>query len=367
MSIVAGTNGAAPLDVIASADRMWDVAVGALDLPAPDADDATGAYDLYLAPNVERGTQTFAARRDPIARFDRASAFSWLDAGLRGSALDHAVARSIFHAIAFRLSPGTDPTTMESEAVSLADLAVPSAHGHDVFFESRPDRALSDAFPDAPALAWPFADGASFFYSWLDARYANQPGGFVRASWALTPTESPIDSPAFGTEPDVFDVLRMTFRPTNGGLDYGQFLLDFAIARATDPNENARHEWDVDWPTSPRTLAPALPIAPTGSSYVLVRRRGAAPGAKLRVEATWEEHASLRWAAIKVDANGEEIARIPIAGQTKQTSTAITLDDLDKSAAVLLVATNVGDDDAPFEPETPVQEPHGWLLSIRSE
>ncbi len=367
VSVTEHTKGSAPLEVLASADRMWDLAVGALDLPAPDADDATGAYDIYLAPNVEGGTRTYPARRDPIARFDRSSAFTLLDASLRGAALDHAVARSIFHAIAFRLSPGTDRTTMESEAVSLADLAVPAAHVHDIYFETRPDLAISDPLPDAPVLAWPFADGASFFYSWLDQTYANQPGSFVRAIWALTPTQSPVSSPSFGTEPDVFDVLRMTFRPTNGGLDFGQFMLDFAIARATDPNENARHEWDIDWPASPRALAPAFPIAPTGSSYVLVRRRGAGPGSKLRVEATWEEHASLRWVAIKLDANGVETARIPISGQTKQTQTQITIDDLDKTAAVLLIAVNLGDDAAPFEPETPVQEPHGWLLRLSAE
>ena len=199
--------------VMRSFEHAWDVAVDALDLPPPDPDDSTGAYDVYLTSAPGPRSTTFVARRDPVARFDRASAFTIFNASLRGEALDYAAARSVLRAILFRTSPGTDSQTAESEVTALADLEVPLAHTHDTSFESRPDRAVSDAWSDSPTMAAPFADGASFFYSWLDATYGNDPGSFVRACWALTPSLTPPDSMSFQNDPNTFDVLRCRSRP----------------------------------------------------------------------------------------------------------------------------------------------------------
>ncbi len=52
------------LALLGAAEHAWDVATGPLELPAPDADLATGAYDLYAvrgvpegrSPSPERGT-----------------------------------------------------------------------------------------------------------------------------------------------------------------------------------------------------------------------------------------------------------------------------------------------------------------------
>ena len=364
---LATVTNADPLAALRALDRAWDVAVDALDLPAPDADDATGAYDVYLAPGIAGGTTTMPSRRDPIAHFDRSSAFSMIDSALRGDALDRAAARAVLRAILFRTSPSTDSQTADSETIALADLVVPVAHDHDVTFAARPDRAVSDSWPDAPKMAVPFADGASFFYSWLDATYGYEPGGLVRACWALTPSLTPAGATAYRNDPTTFDVLRMTFRPTNGDLDFPQFMLDFATARALDPRTPARREWDVDWPASPRRLAPALPIAPTGSSYVLVRRRGAPASARLRMEATWEEHADMVWQAVKLDANGNAIAHMRVPAQHRATNVQMTIENFDGVDSVLFVVVNLGDEYAPFHPTDPVSEPHSYLLTVSSE
>lgn len=364
------------LATLRALERAWDVAVDVLELPAPDADDATGSYDVYLAPAVSGGTTTLPSRRDPIAHFDRASAFSLIDARLRGDALERAAARAVLRAILYRTSPGTDAQTAESETIALADLVVPASHDHDSTFAAHPERAVSDSWPDAPAMTQPFADGASFFYSWLDTTYAYEPGGLVRACWALTPSMTPLGAPTFRNDPSTFDVLRMTFRHANpspqagtpgGDLDFPQFMLDFATARALDPRMPARRDWDIDWPATPRRLAPALPIAPTGSSYVLVHRRGAPPSARLRMEATWEEHADMVWQIVKLDANGNAIAHVQVPAQHRATNAQMTIENFEGVDAVLFVVVNLGDEYAPFHPADPVSEPHSYLLTISSE
>jgi hypothetical protein len=286
----------AALAVVAEAEHAWDVAVDVVDLPEPDRDPRTNAYDIYLDASVDGGEVTLASERDIGSGVDRASAFTLLDAHLTGAARAHAVARGIFRAISFRVSPATTPSIAESESIALADLVVPQAAQRNSFFESHPERAICDSFPEAPAISSSFIHDASFFYSWLDDAYANAPGGFTRALWALTPTVTPAAAVQWTNDPDTFDVLRTTFKVQNTINGYPDFLLDFAIARAFDPDGHARRDWEIDWPAAPRRLAPALPIAPTGASYILIRRAGAPAGSRLRVEATWEEHAAFHWA-----------------------------------------------------------------------
>jgi hypothetical protein len=160
-------------------------------------------------------------------------------------------------------------------------------------------------------------------------------------------------------------------------------LLDVAVARAflgdaddgvhqpeTAPlGEAARVaiDWDVGWPSMPRRFAPRAPVAPTGSSYVVVRRAGAKPSARLRVEAEWEEHALFRWAAVKLDARGHERGRFLIPTRDRTTEAQATIVDLEGVDRVLLVGVNVGDPAYPFDPDDEVWEPHGWLLSIAEE
>ncbi|MEO8878411.1 MAG: hypothetical protein ABI461_22665, partial [Polyangiaceae bacterium] len=338
-----------------------------LDFPAPDPSPRTNAYDIFIEPGVDGGAHTTASWRDPGSAFDRASAFTLLDAKLTGAQRAYAIARGIFRAIAYRVAPATDDVTAESETTALADLVVPNGAERDASFEARPDRAVCDGFPEAPALALPFARGASFFYSWLDDTYANSPGGFTRALWALTPTKTLAGATHWTSDPDTFDVLRMTFKVQNATISYADLMLDFAVARAFDPVANARRDWDIDWPKQARRLAPALPIAPTGSSYLLIRKAGAPAGSRLRIEATWEEHAAFQWLAIKLDAHGSQLGRVPIPAQDKGVSAQITLDNLDDTSAILLVVSNAGDDAVPFDPDMKAWEPHGYLVTVAAQ
>ncbi len=87
----------------------------------------------------------------------------------------------------------------------------------------------------------------------------------------------------------------------------------------------------------------------------------------MRVEIAWEEHAMMRWRAVKLDDAAKEIAEVSIEGPRRGTSAQITLVDLDKTQTILLVGTNVGDTSRAFTPDDGTWEPHGWTVSFAVE
>jgi hypothetical protein len=384
---VHGVRGAAGLEllrVLDAAERAWDVETGALDLPAPDPDLDTRAYDIYAVLGVQGRARTVLGTRDPRAGMDRASAFTLLDASLaRGNrcALETAVAMAVARASLFRVAPATDEGSARAESAYFARLAVPCALGDDdgiSVFQASPDRAVVDPF-DVD-----FDRGAQLFFWWLDASYSASPGALVRALWALSPTVTPFGAARWNDEPDGFDVLRVTFK---GALTSGSTVEDlfseFGASRAlmgsrengselpeARPLDSAlatRIDWTLDWPATPRRITSPVPLAPTGSSYVLVHHAGAAPGARLRLEASWEAHAAIRWVAVKLDAAGKEIGRIAVAAPPRAMEAQATIVDLDGVDSILVVATNVGDPYSVFDPDDEVFEPHGWLLTLAAE
>ncbi len=380
--------GAEILATLTLAERAWDTAEGPLELPPPDPDPETRAYDVYLVDGVPDGAVTAIGERDVLSRVDRASAFTLLDAKLRGCARETAVARELFRAVLFRVAPGTDEGSARAETSYLARLAVTCAAGAldgVEVFQAHPDRALVDTLPDLPrSVGVAYDRGASLFFLWLDETFGMHPGSLVRAIWALTPTMTPLGATHWRSEPDLFEVLRMSFKGTlSTGSTVDDLLLEFAVARAlvgehaddTHALEtrtlgaaaDVRMDWDVPWPTAPRRLAAPSPTFPTGAAYVRVSRKGAPAGSRLRVETTWEEHATMRWAVVKLDADGREKSRVPIGAKERGTEAQTTVLDLDGVDAVLIVGVNAGDRAVPFDPDDAVWEPHGWVVAIASE
>ncbi|MGO9000096.1 MAG: hypothetical protein ACLQVI_42760 [Polyangiaceae bacterium] len=382
------------LGVLASAERAWEVETQALALPEPDADPETAAYDLYVMRGVPEGTVTLAGARDPRSPVDRASAYTLFDASLalgESCARDTAVAESVARASLFRAAPATDEGSARAEASYFARLAVPCAMtrlGDIDAFQRSPERAIADPFAsgdvaDSAADAR-FDRGASLFYWWIDASFSATPGGLPRALWALSPTTTPLGADRWNDEPDGFDVLRASFKDViSSGSRIEDLFAEFGATRALlGARENGaelpesrplgaaiepRIDWTIGWPATPRRLASPLPLAPTGSAYVLVSHAGAPAGARLRVEAAWEQHAAIRWTVVKLDAAGRELGRIPIAAPPRATEAQATIIDLDAAASLLVVATNVGDPYVPFDPDDERFEPHGWLVTLAAE
>ena len=106
---------------------------------------------------------------------------------------------------------------------------------------------------------------------------------------------------------------------------------------------------------------------PTGSSCILIRHDGAPKGSRLRVEATWEQHAKMLWAVVKLDAHGKELGHLVVPSHDRVTEAQMTVVDLDDVATVLLIGVNAGDGLYPFDPDDEVWEPHSWLMTVASE
>jgi hypothetical protein len=401
------TPGRAVLDVLAAAERAWDTLQGALGLHPPDADPEDLAYHVYLVEGVgERGVTRVMAR-DVRSRIDRARSLTLLDvnAVLRGGcALDALVTREIARAFVFRVAPATAEGIARAQTTYLAQLIVPCALGLSAegveAFQTRPERAACDgrvglegtAAEDADheptagagTSRASFLDGAALFWGRIDWAYGRGPGSIVTASWALAPTTTEVGAKRWHDEPDAFDVLRVSFK---GALSTGStihdLLLDTAIARAfMGSAEDGLHhpetrtlgdaarvtvDWDLPWPKQPKRLAPRAPVQPSGASYLVVHRVGAPPGARLRVEIVWEEHALFRWAFVKLDASGRELGRVVIPTPERATEAQMTLVDIDAADRIMLVGVNVGDPSYRFDPDDEVWEPHGWLVTIAEE
>jgi hypothetical protein len=371
-----------------AAERAWDVAVGALELPAPAPPSVDGgALDLYLVEGDAYTTRTRLAERDRLGGYDRASAFALVGrGGAPGCALDAAAARVIARASLFRAAPATDEGSALAESTYLASLMVPCAPRLDqalVAFQSHPELGLADtlASPVEVTTAWPqrperlrltpgetYAQGASLFYDWVDGSFGASPGALVRATWALRPTITQPGAARWNDEPDGFDVLRTSFKNAlSTGSTVDDLWLDFAVARAFDPTYQVRVEWSVAWPDKPRSLMSGVGVAPTGAAYIAVDCRDRPKRAGLRFEATWEEHAQMLWALVLLDGEGKELRRVVVPEQNRGTEAQMSLADLEGAARVLVVGSNAGEPLIPFDPDDRVWEPHGWVVSLVGE
>jgi hypothetical protein len=383
-----GTDAKKVVAALDAADRAWDMLTGALRLPSPDAD-LDGAHHVFLVDGVAAGEATYLSERDARAHFDRASAFTLVDRKTpRGCALDTRLARSIARAALYRATPATGEATARAEAAYVARLVVPCAaariDGIDLF-QQHPERAITDAWPDAdPSIGAEYDAGASLFYWWLDDAFGTEPGAVLRGLWSVAATKTPLGALAWHDEPDAFDVLRKTFAGALGtGSTIDDLLSRFAVDRAFvgDAGDGAhfvesrtlgaggrvRTDWHVAWPDKPRRFASPQGIAPTGATYVLIDRAGAPPGSRLRVEAEWEEHAKMRWTVVKLDASNKPIAAVPVESLERGTTAQMTIVDLDSTAAVLVVGAALGEPRQSFDPDEAMWEPHGWLLTLAPE
>jgi hypothetical protein len=362
------------VEAAASLDRAWDMLTGALDYPAPDPDPSTGVYDLYLFDRPDVG-RTFVSQRTWPSISDRASGFSFADGRLTGCMRDLELARQLARAIGLRLAPSADEASAIEEASYLARLAVPCAmpmvDGIDAF-QKNSERPLVNG-----------GNGGALFYWWLDDAFGRIPGGMVGAIWEEAPTKTEPGSDRWAGEPDGFDVLRKTFK---GALQTGSTIDDlfaeFAVARALmGPIADDAHllesqtlgdaarvrlDWDIEWPSAPRKLLSPRAVGPGGAVFIRVDRKGAAPGARLRIELEWENHARMKWLAVRLDANGREKSRVPVGIHDRTTEGNLTLTELDDSSAVLLVGMN-GGDWVPFDPEDREWQPHGWIATLAQE
>jgi hypothetical protein len=348
---VHGDDGTVALSALDALERAWETGL-VLGVPLPRA------FDAYLAAEPPRSA---IAGRDGLAHFDYARTFAVLDARTaQGCARDFDAARELYAASALAFAPATNEATLRAEATALAEIAVPCASIDATPFQSRSELALAD----------PEIGESAPFFAWVDERFAKQPGRALAASFALAVTRTRGDE-HWSAEPDVFDVLRESLKEAAGpGTTFEDALAAFAVDRATMvemADAPVRFDWDVAWPKTARALASPRAVAPTGAAYVRIDASAMPKGARLRVDATWEEHAKMRFIVVKLDAQGRALAQWEAKAQPKATESHLQVVETDNATAFLVVAANVGAWTSPFDPDEGPWEPHGWLLTIASE
>jgi hypothetical protein len=358
-----GTSTRVQLATLESADRAWDVITGALEAPPPDGN-LDGTWRIYLVDGVDGGARTFLEARDPRARFDRASSFALVDRSTDpGCSLDLAMARAVAEGSMWRLVPALDRGSTIAQAEVLAQLTSICASGDEdiVAFQSRPERAIVDPFSTA------FDRGAAMFFGWLDATVGASPGGLVEGLCALSPTRTSSGAWHWAGRPTPFDVLRVSLRDVLWqGSTLDDTFVRFGIDRASI-TPAPRLAWHVPWPARARRLAAPEPVEPTGSSFVRVDLTGAPAGAKLHVEAEWEDYGRMRWLVAKFDAAGRILGVKFVDAVDRATQAGVTVERLDSVEHVLIIGVNVGSTEQAFDPNQGEWEPHGWLLTLGAE
>jgi hypothetical protein len=354
-----GTSPGTARGALVATDRAWDVVTGPLGAPPPDGG-LDHVWRVYL---VDGQSASFALAIDPRMPFDRASSFALVDRSIPpGCALDRALARAVVRGAMWRAAPATDSGSAEAEAEELARLATPCETGEDdadvAAFQAQPGKVLVDPFSSS------FDRGAATFFAWLDATYGAQPGALVVGLWALAPTKTPPGASRWTGTPTGFDVLRVSLADALWqGSTLDDVFVRFATVRASMVPP-PRLAWHVPWPEHARRLGAAEPTAPTGAAYVAIDRAGAPVGARLRVEAEWEDYARMRWVVVKLDSQGRPIQELPITSTDRATRAALTVENLDGTDRVVVVGVDIGSTEHPFDPDQGEWEPHGWLLTL---
>jgi hypothetical protein len=356
-----GTPGPVTAAALIAAERAWEAITGALAAPPPDGG-LDGRWQVYLVDGAVAQSPARLVARGLRRSFDRASSFGLVDRlAPLGCPLDLAVARAVARASLWRAAPATDPGSSAGSAEALARLATPcSAHERDddVEFQWAPERTVIDAGSAA------FDRGAAMFFGWLDARFGTRPGGLLLALRAVAPTTTPAGAWRWAGAPTEVDVLRVSLASALWeGSTIDDVFAAFAAARAS-MNPSPRLTWSIPWPLDGRRLASAVPVAPTGSSYVAIDHAGAPRGSKLRVEATWEDYGRMRWIVRKLDAAGKVLDELPIPSTDRATEAAMTVENLDDTERIVVVGVNLGSTEMPFAPDDAPWEPHGWLLTL---
>jgi hypothetical protein len=377
----------AVLGALSALEAAYDKLVVALRLPPPLGDDGAGgsdALDLYLlaadteSPAYDRlhvapsGVHPGAS----VAGFDRAAAFCTVMAD-GGALVERASAICVAEAIALRLDPAETPHARRAFATALWwTVGLPTTADFEAIHavQSVPARALSTVELGATS------EGSAVFFSYLEEKLgAGDPGTLATSLFSASAQRLEANATSWQNEPDTYDVLRHTLEESKPRV--ANLFGDLAVARGfvggsgdgTCLRELAwsgsfgapRFDWVLPFASLPRRVR-LTPVEPTGAALVWVDLAGAPPGAPLGFQAEWEPPAQFQWVLVRVGADGQELGRVEVPFQQKETSVEARLVDIGDAKGVLIAGAHIEevDGDHPFDPDVAPFEPHGAMVYV---
>jgi hypothetical protein len=378
-----GVTPAAVLETLDALERAFERLVGALGLPAPLADGGRGgsdALDLYLVPSdrTAQGFERLRAWSEPrrFGGFDAAPGFcvASADAGILA---ERAATLCVGEAVALRLDPAETPHTRRAFATELWWLTgAPTSLDFEAVdaVQRAPGRALGERELSVRS------EGAALFFDFLEAYLgAGEPGSLSAALFAASAQVTPAGAAVWHNEPDAFDVLLHTFDESEHKM--AQMLGELAVARAFGGDrDDGQHALSLGWagtfgdPTFDWVLALSKlpkrvrlsPVEPTGAAFVWLDLDAPTAGKTLAFQAEWEPPAEFRFQLVKLDADGNEMGRIDVPFQERQTKVEARIVDLEGARAVVVVGAHLErvDLDHPFDPDVAPFEPHSALVYL---
>jgi hypothetical protein len=226
----------------------------------------------------------------------------------------------------------------------------------------------------------PRSEGSAIFFDYLESSLgAGSPGTLSAALLSASAQVTPSEAATWHNEPDAFDVLRHTLDESEHRV--AELLGDLAIARAfAGDRDDGQHSLSLAWAGTfgapsfdwviPFTKLPKrvrlTPVEPTGAAFVWLDLDRVPGATTLAFQAEWEPPAEFRWQLVKIDADGNEMGRLDVPFQERQTNVEARVVDLSGARAVLVVGAHLErvDLDHPFDPDVAPFEPHSALVYL---
>lgn len=231
-----------------------------------------------------------------------------------------------------------------------------------------PERARLSRTPSGPP-----PDGSAWFFRYLSdvARDSSAAApGFL--ALGLAPTKTDPAALRFDAEPDLFDVLRASWKDDRK--TYAEFFDDFAAARRepsawlgiSGAEYSAELAWSIASDSLPRNLMLPRALEPTGSSYVRIELAGESPNSSIALRISCEGPVSWVWSVTRLGAAGQELARVRLAFQERARVFEQRIGPLETSRALIVIGTNLGGVDLahPFDPDHGPHEAHACTLYV---
>jgi hypothetical protein len=346
-------------------DQAWDN-LRLLELEPPERDLDSGRIEIRIGEG-ERDAEATIRERIALSAFDRASA----RLTVRGvpASMPCEIERVANKALLLASFVRTNPAASRAVADGIAQ------YGSELL--SRCALPASEALaqvmthPEASFLSMQ-ESASSVFFRFLDEHYGREPMHVLADLLAFSPTKTEITALTLETKPDIFRVMKESFRDLKfKGSKAEDTLVDFAVDRAFFGAGLATPriwtDWEVPWPKKPHRILATRAIEPLGASYIKISREGAQPGSRLRFETSWEFESRIRWTFVKVRKDGSEIARINVGTPERATEVQMSLANLDETDHLWLIGLNMGDPARTLYDQELTTEPHKWLVTIAEE